>query len=124
CNMKCSFCDFWPNPAPKKDELTTADFVRVADELAELGCFLVSIEGGEPYARTDLVEIVRAFGRRHVPVLFTNGWYTTRENASELWDAGLAHANVSIDFPDGARHDGKRGLAGTTDRAWAAIDAL
>ncbi|MBL8608364.1 MAG: radical SAM protein [Myxococcales bacterium] len=124
CNMRCSFCDFWPNPAPPKDELSVADFVRVADELAELGCFLVSIEGGEPLARPDLVEIVRAFGRHHLPVLFTNGWFVDETNARALWDAGLAHASVSIDYPDAARHDKKRGLARTTDRAWSAVEVF
>lgn len=36
CNMKCSFCDFWPNVAPRKDELTVADYLSIADALAEL----------------------------------------------------------------------------------------
>lgn len=122
CNMMCSFCDFWPNPAPKKDELTTDDFRRVADELADLGTFAVSIEGGEPFARPDLVEIVRAFGKKHIPMLFTNGWYVTRENAKALWDAGLVHASVSIDYPDADRHDAKRGVEGTSARAWRAVE--
>lgn len=122
CNMECSFCDFWPNAAPKKEELTVADFQRVADELAKVGCCAVSIEGGEPFTRPDLVEIVRAFGKHHVPMLFTNGWYVTKENAKALWDAGLVHADVSIDYPDALRHDKKRGAIGATERAWKAVD--
>jgi MoaA/NifB/PqqE/SkfB family radical SAM enzyme len=122
CNMQCSFCDFWPNAAPKKDELTTEDYERVSRELAELGCFCISIEGGEPFARPDLVDIVRAFARHHLPVLFTNGWYVTPENARDLWKAGLTQASVSIDYPDAARHDAKRGLAGTFKRAWRALE--
>jgi len=97
CNMQCSFCDFWPNAAPKKEELTVADYERIAAELAKAGTCAVSIEGGEPFVRPDLVEIVRAFGKQHVPMLFTNGWYVTKENARALWDAGLVHADVSID---------------------------
>jgi MoaA/NifB/PqqE/SkfB family radical SAM enzyme len=124
CNMQCSFCDFWPNAAPKKEELTVPDYERVARELGELGCFCVSIEGGEPFARPDLVDIVRAFGRRHVPILFTNGWYVTHENARALWDAGLSQASVSIDYPDAARHDAKRGVRGTFERAWRAIETF
>ena len=124
CNMSCSFCDFWPNAAPKKEELTLADYTRIAGELAKAGCCAVSIEGGEPFVRPDLVEIVRAFGKFHVPMLFTNGWYVTKDNARALWDAGLVHADVSIDYPDVKRHDGKRGLAGATDRAWRAIEIL
>lgn len=124
CNMMCSFCDFWPNVAPKKDELTVADYERVAAEMAELGCYCVSIEGGEPFARPDLAGIVKAFAKAHVPVLFTNGWYVTEENARALWEAGLSQASVSIDYPDAERHDAKRRVKGTTARAWRAVEIL
>jgi MoaA/NifB/PqqE/SkfB family radical SAM enzyme len=124
CNMKCSFCDFWPNGAPRGEELTVADYRRVADEMAALGCFLISVEGGEPFVRPDLVEIVHALSRRHLPVLFTNGWYVDAENAKALFDTGLAQASVSIDYPDARRHDAKRGLDGAFDRAWRALDHL
>lgn len=122
CNMQCSFCDFWPNAAPKKEELTLADYQRLSKELAETGCYAVSIEGGEPFVRPDLVEIVRALSKHHVTMLFTNGWYVTRENARALWDAGLVHADVSIDYPDAASHDRKRGMIGATERAWRAVE--
>lgn len=122
CNMKCSFCDFWPNPAPKGQELTLAEFSRIADELRELGTFLISIEGGEPFARKDIASVVRVLSRDHITALFTSGWYVTEENARALWDAGLTHACVSIDFSDPARHDAKRQLDGTTKRAWRAVD--
>ncbi len=124
CNLRCSFCDFWRHPAPPRDELTVADYERVADELAVHGCFLVSIEGGEPLLRDDLPGIVRAFARGHLPVLFTSGWHVTPAVARELWAAGLHQAGVSIDFPDAARHDAKRGAPGTFDRAWSAVDTL
>jgi len=124
CNMECSFCDFWPNAAPRKEELTVAEYARIAEELDALGCFLISIEGGEPLIRPDLVDIIRVFGKKHIPALFTNGWYMTPEKARELFGAGMVHASVSIDYPDAARHDKKRGLAGTTERAWRAVDQL
>jgi MoaA/NifB/PqqE/SkfB family radical SAM enzyme len=122
CNLTCSFCDFWPNPAPKGQELTLAEMDRLAGELSELGTFLVSIEGGEPFVRSDLDGIIRAFSRRHITALFTSGWFVTADAARALWDAGLTHASVSIDFPDAARHDEKRGMPGTFERAWRAVD--
>src|SRR5580698_10704300 len=79
CNMECSFCDFWPNPAPRKEELTVDEYRRVSREMAELGCFLLSIEGGEPLVRVDLCDIVSAFAEHHLTALFTNGWYVTAE---------------------------------------------
>ena len=124
CNMRCSFCDFWSNGVAPAEELTLDDYRRVAGELGELGCFLVSIEGGEPTVRPDLVEIVRAFAARHLTVLYTNGWHVTDELARALFAAGLTQVGVSIDFADADRHDAKRGLTGTTERAWRAVDLL
>ncbi len=122
CNMRCSFCDFWPNVAPRSEEHSVSDYKRLSRELKELGTFLVSIEGGEPLVRPDLVPIVEALSEHHITALFTNGWLVTKDNAKALFDAGLVHANVSIDYPDAARHDAKRGLEGAFDRAWRALD--
>lgn len=124
CNMKCSFCDFWPNPAPRGQELSLEDYRRLADELRSMGRFLVSIEGGEPFLRPDLLPLVEAFGQHHLPALFTNGWYVTRENARALYRGGLTHCSVSIDYPQKERHDAKRRLEGTWERAWRALDHL
>ena len=124
CNMRCSFCDFWPNGIAPKLELTLADYQRIASELAQTGCFLVSVEGGEPLLRPDIVDIVQAFSKDHLPVLYTNGWFMTPEKARALFAAGVTQVGVSIDFPDAARHDQKRRLAGTFERAWQAIAML
>ena len=124
CNMKCSFCDFWPNGVPSSQELSLDDYRKLADELASLGCFIVSIEGGEPLVRSDIVEIVRIFAKKHVPILFTNGWYVDEKIAHDFFQAGLAQIGVSIDYPDAKRHDAKRGLEGGFERAWKAVGLL
>lgn len=123
CNMKCSFCDFWPNGAAPREELQVAEYRRLAAELAGLGCFIVSVEGGEPFVRPDLVEIVAAFaGRGHLPVLYTNGWHVDADNARALFDAGLTQVGISIDYSDARRHDAKRRMDGAFGRAWEAVE--
>ena len=121
CNMQCSFCDFWPNGVAPGEELTPADFERIEHELSALGTFLVSVEGGEPFVRPDLIDIVAIFGRRHIPVLYTNGWYVDETRARALWSAGLAQAGVSIDYATAERHDRRRKLPGAFSRAWQAV---
>lgn len=123
CNMKCSFCDFWPN-TDRANELTLEHYQSLSRQLSGLGNFLISIEGGEPFVRQDLVEIVRAFSRDHIPTLFTNGWYVTAENARALFEAGMGSCCVSIDYPQAQRHDAKRGIPGAFDRAWQAVDHM
>lgn len=124
CNMRCSFCGFWPNGVAPKLELTVADYQRIAGELAQIGTFLVSVEGGEPLLRPDIIEIVRAFGQHHAPVLYTNGTYVNEEKARGLYQAGVTQVGVSIDFADASRHDAKRRLDGAFAQAWRAVDIL
>jgi len=122
CNMKCPFCDFWPNGVPPRDELSLADYGRLEAELSALGRFIVSIEGGEPFLRLDLADIVETFGQHHLPLLYTNGWYVEPEAAGRLFAKGLAQVGVSIDFADASKHDAKRRLAGASQRAWRAVE--
>jgi len=124
CNLTCAFCSFWERPAHPRDELTVDDFEIIAAKLAEAGSMVVSIEGGEPLLRPDIVEIVRAFARYHHPILFTNGWRVTRDLALGLWAAGLTEIGVSIDYPSAEQHDAHRGKKGTFAAALAALEVL
>ena len=124
CNMKCSFCDFWPNGVAPKFELNPDDYRRLANELAEINSMIISVEGGEPLLRPDIVEIVSIFSEKHIPMLYTNGWFLDRQKAKDLFAAGVAQVGVSIDFPDAKRHDEKRGLAGAWQKAWETVEIL
>lgn len=124
CNLKCPFCDFWPNP-DLAHELSLAEHSRVATELGGIGTFLVSIEGGEPLVRKDLPELIAAYaGAGHLPLLYTNGWFVDDGVVAALRTSGIHQVGVSIDFPDAARHDAMRGAPGTWTRAVAAVERL
>lgn len=124
CNMTCDFCDFWPNGVAPKLELSTADFERLAAELDALGTMFISVEGGEPLVRKDIVAILRALSRHHVTCLYTNGWFVTPELAREIFAAGVTQVGVSIDYADAVNHDRRRGIEGATERAWRAVRLL
>jgi MoaA/NifB/PqqE/SkfB family radical SAM enzyme len=124
CNMRCDFCGFWSRGTDPAQELTAREHERIAEDLARLGTCLVSLEGGEPLLRPDLADIVRAYARYHLPVVYTNGWLVDRATTRALFDAGLTQAGVSIDFVDPARHDAHRGQDGAHAKAWDAIDLL
>lgn len=124
CNMTCDFCDFWPNGVAPKLELSLADFQRLASELDRLGTMFISVEGGEPLVRKDILDILRALSRHHVTCLYTNGWFVTPELAREIWAAGVTQVGVSIDYAVAADHDRRRGVEGATERAWRAIELL
>lgn len=120
CNMRCSFCAFWSDGAPPPEELTLAQLGRVSEKLAQIGSFIISVEGGEPMLRPDLIEIIRVLARHHHPVLYTNGWLVTEENAKQLFEAGLVQVGVSLDYAAPERHNAHR-LPGSYERVLEAV---
>jgi MoaA/NifB/PqqE/SkfB family radical SAM enzyme len=124
CNMTCDFCDFWPNGVTPREELSVGDYERLVAQLDRLGTMFISVEGGEPLVRKDIVDVLRVLSRRHVTCLYTNGWFVTPELARAIFDAGLTQVGVSIDYADPAAHDRRRGIAGATERAWRAVASL
>lgn len=129
CNYRCTFCDYWKeevnySPAARQRESTPEDFRLAASKLGELGSLLISMAGGEPFMRPDLPEITSILAQQHIPLLTTNGSLVTDRSASELWEAGLWGASVSLDFNDETRHDSNRGVSGAAARARNALQIL
>jgi len=122
CNMRCRFCDFWPNHVSRKEELTIEDYRKLSKDLSRYGSLLMSIEGGEPMVRDDLAELIEIFAEHHLPILFTNGWYVNDELAKLFFANGLHQVGVSIDFSTAQKHDGFRGVSGAFDKAVAAVE--
>lgn len=122
CNFRCSFCHYWRDPMGDAPEMTVEQFESGAAKLSELGAILVSLAGGEPLVRPDIVEIVRAVGQHHFTFITTNGWFVTKELAEELFAVGAWGVSISIDYADPQRHDRRRGMPGAYERALAAVE--
>jgi len=123
CNMHCSFCAFWSDGAPPPEELTLSQIVRIGETLARAGSFIISVEGGEPLLRPDIVDVIEALARHHHPVLYTNGWFVDSDKARALVEAGLVGVGVSIDYADPEKHDAHR-LPGSFARAVQALECF
>ncbi|MEF8883687.1 MAG: TIGR04347 family pseudo-SAM/SPASM protein [Haloarculaceae archaeon] len=123
CNLYCEHCYAAAETEPAPGELSTAEGKRFLDDLAEFGAPVVLFSGGEPLARSDLVELVaHASDAGLRPVLSTNGTLLTEARAEELREAGLKYAGVSVDGLR-ERNDEFRGQEGAFDRALAGIEA-
>jgi MoaA/NifB/PqqE/SkfB family radical SAM enzyme len=109
CNAKCDYCDHWKEPHRK--ELDTAEFIDVVRHFDPL---TVTVCGGEPFIRKDVLEITRGIkqlrGYRYVAII-TNGWFLSEKKATELIDTGIDQINVSLNWPD-ERQDDDRKLKG------------
>lgn len=115
CHLRCEHCYIAAGPGPRDpDELSTAECLRVMDEIAEINAgALLILTGGEPLLRADLPELASAaHARGFTVVLGTSGVLLTEGQARGLRAAGVQGASLSLDSTDPARHDAFRRRAG------------
>lgn len=116
CNLSCVYCS---SPLRAGRELDTAQWLRVVDELADLGCRRFAILGGEPLLRSDLADIIAHATRRGVACVVTsNGLLVPRRID---WLRGVKTLVLSLDAV-GSANDQVRG-AGVYESVRAAVAA-
>jgi pyrroloquinoline quinone biosynthesis protein E len=117
CPLGCPYCS---NPLAldrRDDELDTMTWARVFAEAAALGVLQVHLSGGEPAARRDLPDIVKASRDAGLySNLITSAVGLTPPMLSRLADAGLDHVQVSIQDCDEASADHIAGYKGASAR--------
>lgn len=87
CNLHCVMCytDCFNEPERIRQELSTAELLRIMEELAQAGCLELCLTGGEPLARPDFFQIYeRAIKLGFLVTLFTNGTLITESIADRL----------------------------------------
>ena len=121
CPMRCVYCSNPLELEKRSAELTTADWSRVLDEAAALGCLQVHFSGGEPTARTDLVALVaRATAAGLYTNLITSAVLLDAPLVAALAEAGLEHVQISFQDTDAAAGERIGGLRGAHARKLAA----
>jgi pyrroloquinoline quinone biosynthesis protein E len=97
CPLACPYCSNPLQLVGMRQELGTEDWLRVIGQAAELGALQVHFSGGEPTLRKDLPELLlHARERGLYSNLITSGVAVDRARLAELVDAGLDHAQLSI----------------------------
>jgi pyrroloquinoline quinone biosynthesis protein E len=120
CPLGCPYCSN-PLALDKRDaELDTAAWTRVFREAAALGVLQVHLSGGEPAARRDLPEIVKAAREAALySNLITSAVGLTPQTLDVLADAGLDHVQISIQDSDEVSADHIAGYKGASARKHA-----
>lgn len=109
CTANCWHCN-WGGPI-KETRRTPEEYAAIYRELKPV---VVNISGGEPLARGDVDDVVRAIARPgSLPwvVVVSNGSQLTPERFLRLKKAGMHQMSLSIDFPDD-RHSSFRRIPG------------
>jgi cyclic pyranopterin phosphate synthase len=105
CDLRCSYC--MPEAMqflPRKEVLSLEELHKLALAFIGRGVTKIRLTGGEPLVRRDMIELVRALGRKlgdglEELTLTTNGTQLAH-HADDLAAAGIKRINVSLDTMD------------------------
>jgi pyrroloquinoline quinone biosynthesis protein E len=87
-------------------ELTTEEWKRVIRQAAELGVLQIGFSGGEPLARRDLVELIRAAREANLYTnLITSGIGLDHDRVRTLRDTGLDSIQLSFQADESSLAD-------------------
>ena len=107
CDLRCAYC--MPERQtflPRKEVLSLEELHELALGFIARGVTKIRLTGGEPLVRRDMIELVRALGRKlgdglDELTLTTNGTQLA-QLADDLCAAGVRRVNVSLDTLDRA----------------------
>jgi MoaA/NifB/PqqE/SkfB family radical SAM enzyme len=95
CNLSCGYCNEYDNYSPP---IPVEELIARVDHLADLGCLVVTLTGGEPFMHPNLDEVVaHAVSRGMVVTSISNAYPITRGWIERMNDAGLSLLQVSVD---------------------------
>jgi len=125
CTANCWHCN-WGGPVPGEQRATPDQYARICRELNPV---VAHISGGEPLARNDIYEIVRAManpGGLPWIILVSNAAALTVDKYHRLREAGVHQFSISLDFPDDRHSEFRRipGLFTKMSRVIPEITAL
>jgi PqqA peptide cyclase len=115
CPLHCVYCSNPLELQTRAMELSTEDWSCVFREAAALGVLQVDFTGGEPLARPDILDLIRAARAAGLYVnLITSGLPLDESRLVALVEAGLDHFQLSF---QGAREDTANEISGTKAHA-------
>jgi len=97
CPLHCVYCSNPMQLAGTQSELSTAEWTSVLQQAGKLGMLHAHFTGGEPLARTDLIELIAAARAAGLYTnLITSGIGLNEQRLKSLVDAGLDHIQISF----------------------------
>ena len=111
CNLRCFHCYSDSGPDQSRTGLTLETIEGLCDELANLQVFKINLVGGEPFARRDIVEVIKIAAQRSLAVtITTNGTLLNERRLDALGEAVPALVQVSLDGACAETNDAIRGI--------------
>ncbi|MBL7114619.1 MAG: radical SAM protein [Kiritimatiellae bacterium] len=124
CNLRCVHC-YVGFPHKASDELSTSEWKRIIDELADEGCLFLLITGGEPLLRPDFCEIY-SYARKQgmLTAVFTNGTCVTDEHCQLFSDLPPRYVETTLYGASTETYEKITGVKGAYQRCITGIETL
>jgi len=122
CNLNCPHC--LTSSGEKKDELDTREAMQLIDELSRHKVLYLSLSGGEPFLRPDILDLLGYISTTNMRVdIASNGYVLPEKIIVGIRDLPVFQVQVSIDGI-GPAHDRFRGKSGAFERASRSVRRL
>jgi MoaA/NifB/PqqE/SkfB family radical SAM enzyme len=114
CNLTCEQCNIiYANSDVR--ECSLDEINRIADNFEKMGVAIVLLTGGEPFARRDLPEIIRAFESRGIHVRMQTNGFANEEQIAKVVEAGGKDISISLDSLSPEKQDN---INGDFSKSW------
>lgn len=111
CNSRCEQCMYWRKKPDIKNELTLEEIKRIFKDLYDFGIRYISLSGGEPLLRPDIIEAAEAISDIGIRVwITTNGILLNEDRIKEFARIKKLGFIVSFDTLDRERYQKIRGV--------------
>ncbi len=111
CNLRCTYCSHFTGAGDVGQDLSKEEWFQFFEELNRCAVMQVTLEGGEPFCRKDLEELIEGIVRNRMRFnILSNGTLINDEMAALLASTGRCDGvQVSIDGSVPTTHDACRG---------------
>lgn len=111
CNLRCKYCSHFSSAGDSGSDLPKEEWLKFFRELNKYAVFNVTLQGGEPFFREDLKELINGIVQNRMRFsILSNGTLITEKTASFLSATGRCDSvQVSIDGSTPVTHDVFRG---------------
>lgn len=125
CNLRCNYCSHFGSSGDVGQDLPGKKWLQFFEELNRYAVMTVTLQGGEPFCRTDIRVLVEGIVSNRMRFhILTNGTLITDEMASFLSSTNRCEGiQVSIDGSVAETHDAFRG-AGNFAKAMQGVEYL
>jgi len=128
CNLRCAHCyinlPIGDNQA-KKRELNTMEVCTIIDQIVDEGCLWLLLTGGEPFIRSDFLEIYTYAKKKGMLVtVFTNGTLITEHIANHFAEWRPFNLEITLYGNTKVTYEKVTGVSGSYEKCMKGIELL